>query len=98
MVRANLYHPTIRQLNIAVTEYTTVVIANLLKGRWKLSPENLEQLSLFRVPINAEHINASNVTNYSDCEANTLHNTIDIQDNEFGFTTTSLQGKTNVEA
>jgi hypothetical protein len=49
------------------------------------------------VPLSAEDLTPDDLTNYSECEANTVHMSIDLQDNDSGFTTVALTGKTSDE-
>jgi hypothetical protein len=89
--------PPIGQLQLPADERTRDNIATLIKGRWQPSSDSAKQLRFFTVPLSAENITADDLTSYSDCEANTVHIAIDIQDNDSGITTAALPGKTSAE-
>jgi hypothetical protein len=89
--------PHIGQSNNPMDKRSIATIATLVKIIRQPNTDTPKYLRFFIVPSNKENITADDPTRYNDCEANTIHITIDIQDNGYGFTTTALPGETSVE-
>jgi hypothetical protein len=73
-------------------ERTTAMVAAFIKTRWTLLNPNQKQLRWFTTPLSEDPTNADDSTTYADCETNTVHISIDIQDNNTGITTPALPG------
>jgi hypothetical protein len=94
------YHTSplpIVQLQIPANERSREAIATSIKHRWQPNYANPKQLRFFTVPLSAENITSDDLTSYSECEANTVFISFDIQDNDSGITSSALTGKTTTE-
>jgi hypothetical protein len=64
--------------------------AAFIKARWTPLNPDQTQLKWFTAPLSDDPINADDIITYADCETNTVHISIDIQDNNSGITTPAL--------
>jgi hypothetical protein len=74
-------------------ERTTVMVAAFIKTRWTPLNPNQKHLRWFTAPLSDDPTNADDITTYADCETNTVHISIDTQDNNSGITTPALPGR-----
>jgi hypothetical protein len=54
---------------------------------------NQKQLRWFTTPLSADPTNVDDIITYAECENNTVHISIDIQDNNTGIPTPTLPGR-----
>jgi hypothetical protein len=69
------------------------MVAAFIKARWTPLNSNERYLKWFTAPLFDDPINADGITTYADCETNTIHISIDIQDNNSGIVTPVLPGR-----
>ncbi len=63
--------------NIAIATVT-----NFIKSRWTPINPSEKQLRWFTAPLLANPISTDEIITYAECEINTVHILIDIQDND----------------
>ncbi len=69
------------------------MVAAFVKARWTPLNPNQKQLRWFAAPLSADPTNADDFIIYAECETNTVHISIDIEDNNSGITTSALPGQ-----
>ena len=69
------------------------MVAAFIKARWTPLNPNQKQLMWFTAPLSADPTNDDDIITYAECENNTVHISIDIQDNNTGITTPALPGR-----
>jgi hypothetical protein len=75
-------------------ERTTAIVATFIKSRWTPLQTSQKQLRWFTSPLSADPTSTDDISTYADLETNSVHISIDIQDNNTGFISPALQGQT----
>jgi hypothetical protein len=75
-------------------ERATTMVAAFIKSRWTPLQPSQKQLRWFTSPLAADPTSTDDISTYADLETNSVHITIDIQENDAGFVSPALQGKT----
>jgi hypothetical protein len=91
MDRTPLYYRTPRRTD-GGTASRPHPIANPFLRETTLDRER-QTTPIVHTPLHRENREAEKVTPYSDCEGNTIYITIDVQDNDSGYTTPAFTGK-----
>jgi len=70
------------------------MVATFIKNRWTPLQSSQKQLRWFTSPLASDPTSTDDISTYADLETNSVHITIDIQENDTGFVSPALQGKT----
>jgi hypothetical protein len=76
----------------------TAMVAAFIKRRWTPLQSSQKQLRWFTSTLTADPTSTNDISTYADLETNSVHVNIDIQKNDTGFVSPTLQGKTFPDA
>ena len=71
-------------------DLTTATVATFIKARWTPLNANQKQLRRCTAPLSSDPTSTDDINTYAECETNTVHISIDVQDNNSITTTPTL--------